>query len=182
MESFYFFKVDSWSFLKQNFMLKRQIGGRWYLPWVVGLGAHLGREQVCFQGSVENLRTSVICFLVIKRVFKKTQLEGPPYPMAGPRGAGPCSDRPPAVSPVGRGRGGKGGLCSRQHSLSFSACYREPPVWASGVCNVKAWSLAQNTFESEPPSPSTVPLAPEKLVKSMDPLPRNRHSGAHFSI
>ena len=63
MESFYFFKVDSWSFLKQNFMLKRQIGGRWYLPWVVRLGAHLGREQVCFQGSVENLRTSAICLL-----------------------------------------------------------------------------------------------------------------------
>ena len=44
-------------------MLKRQIGGRWYLPWVVRLGAHLGREQVCFQGSVENLRTSAICLL-----------------------------------------------------------------------------------------------------------------------
>ena len=33
------------------------------MPWVVGLGAHLGREQVCFQGSVENLRTSATCLL-----------------------------------------------------------------------------------------------------------------------
>ena len=44
-------------------MLKRQIGGRWHLPWVVGLGAHLGKEQVYFQGSVENLRTSATSLL-----------------------------------------------------------------------------------------------------------------------
>lgn len=113
---------------------------------------------------------------MIKRNFRKTQLEGPPCPMAGPWGAGPCSDRPPAVSPVGWV--GEGGLCSRQHGPNFSPCYRVPPVWASEVCT--SWSLAQHTFESEPPSPSTGTLAPKKLVKAMDPLPRNRHQ-VHIS-
>lgn len=160
-------------------MLKRQIGGRWYLPWVVGLGAHLGREQVFFRAQWKIWEhQQLICFLVTKSFFRKTQLEGPPCPMAGPWGAGPCSDRPPAVSPVGWL--GEGGLCSRQHGPNFSPCSREPPVWASEVCT--SWSLAQHTFESEPSSPSTVTLAPEKLVKAMDPLPRNRHSGVHFSI
>ena len=161
-------------------MLKRQIGGRWYLPWVVRLGAHLGREQVCFQGSVENLRTSAICLLPCDQ---KGLQENPVRRSTLPHGwtTGSWSLQWQTPCNVTRGPGGEGrAVFSPAKSELF--CYRDPPVWASGVCNVKAWSLAQNTFESEPPSPSTVPLAPEKLVKSMDPLPRNRHSGAHFSI